>query len=120
MTWKVKSYLSGTVIVQDTEAPSIWYYVYGPSLEEENESDKVRHEYAYLLRDFLNGGSTPAFLRDMLMDAEGSSLIGADGTRIHATGPMYDAAPPKLCWKQKEDRVSRKQRRALIENINVL
>lgn len=112
--WRVNSYLSGTVTVQDQTNPDIWLYIFGPGLPDDDERDRIRHEYARLLAGFLNGGLRPAFLKDMERTSE-SYLKGVDGSSISACGPMYDKHPPKCWWVQKEDLVSKRRRAALID-----
>lgn len=108
--WEVRAYASGTMTVQDMEAPtktfkygvldlSPWFYVYGPGNEDEDQWMRDRWKVCEDLCDYMNGGQRPAWIDDMERISE-VEAIALDGTSITATGPMVDRDPPNCNWDQ--------------------
>ena len=113
--WNTMMFGSGTHIVKRDVADEPWLYVYGP--RDEDDSQPVRYSMCKELERFLNGGQRPLWLCDMARVSE-EELIGADGSSISATGPLYDADPPNLRWETCEDVESKNKRARLIDLVS--
>ena len=115
--WRVGHYQSGTVNVEDRSGSDTWLSVYGPRIEDDDEYQSVRLEYAHSLCRWLRGEEQrPAWLDDMERVSE-SRAVGADGTSITACGPMYDADPPKLSWRRDESEEGKAKRARLMDRV---
>jgi hypothetical protein len=114
MTWLVQCYPSGTMVVVKAGGP--WLYVYGPGGENEEQYNANRRQCCKDLANFLNGGDRPAWLNDLRRHSE-DYASDLDGTSIAATGPMYDADPPKLLWKQDESQEAKDARARLMDRL---
>ena len=102
--WTVEMFLSGSTIVRDSSESrntGPWLSIHGPGEKADAKWDENRFTFAGAIREFLNGGDRPACLSDMerINDEE---LLGVDGSRISAVGPMIDADPPKCLWRQDD------------------
>lgn len=114
--WRVQSYPSGTHVVTDL-SPGPWLHVLACNTAlGEGDVDRLKWSMCDDLARFLNGGPRPAWLDDMERCGP-DALEGADGSRIEATGPMYDADPPNLNWRQRDDSAARDARAELIDRI---
>ncbi len=114
--WRAQAFPSGTHIVTDGSAgpwPWLWVLVINPA---DIEDDADRFAACEDLARFLNGGPRPAWLEDMERPDE-ETVVGADGSCIEATGPMYDANPPNLMWFQREDDEAKDARARLIDRL---
>lgn len=99
--WKPQFFGSGTCVVQRSYNEP-WLYVYGPANPDEAKYVRDRMQLCYDLAAYLNGGSRPAWLADMDRISE-REAIDLDGTSVTATGPLYDADPPRLVWRERGD-----------------
>lgn len=111
--WHTESYESGTtVVMHDYGQP--WLYVYVPGSD--IDDGRYRLGACEALADFLNGGARPRWLDDMERYGE-RMLRGTDGSFVQATGPMYDADPPRLNWCEREDASAVDARARLIDRL---
>jgi hypothetical protein len=112
--WVPAFYGSGTCTVTRHDSREPHLYVYGPRNENEDDWMRARYKMCYELAEWLNDGKRPAWLDDLKRTEEGYAF-DLDGTCIYATGPVYDADPPNLNWKQCDDEESRNARARLID-----
>lgn len=112
--WKHEVYGSGTQIVTRNDGGP-HFYIYGPLSDNETQDYRNRSQVCKDVCDFLNGGDRPEWLDDMHRPDEYSAK-DLDGTQIYATGPMYDANPPKGNWRQ-DDSDEGKNARARLMNL---
>ena len=117
--WFVQVFPSGTHVVTDGARPAAgpWLHVVAyDTVLCEQDVDRLKYAMCEGLARFLNDGPLPDWLNDMERRTE-DELVGADGTRVRACGPMYDADPPNLLWKQCEDKASKNARARLIDRL---
>lgn len=113
-TWRVQWFGSGTMIVTDLTWPH--YYVYGPRNDDEDQGVRDRYKVCEDLRDYLNGGTRPAWLDDMYRTSE-KHAEGLDHTKITAVGPMYDRDPPNLWWDEEDSQEAKDSRARLMDRL---
>lgn len=124
--WRAESFPSGTCIVRNGGAKAVdlpWLYVFGPKpvgpKDEEGDdprAERTRYQMCEQLAVFLNGGECPRWLSSLRRVSE-TKLLDVDGSEIIATGPMYDANPPQLDWRQREDVEAIDSRARLIDRL---
>ena len=109
--WRPMFYGSGTTTVQQYDHNEPYLYIYGPG-----NSDTERMAMCQQLADWMNGGTFPLWLNDMDRVSE-IELIGSDKSSITACGPLYDADPPNLDWRTRQDDESKGKRAKLIDRL---
>lgn len=116
--WINESFQSGTVVVsllgkhQSLFMPNI--YVHGDKGQGEKDYQNQRYRMARSLVSYLNGGEKPSWLDGFVRKNE-VEIEGPNGARIIASGPLYDASPPALDWKQVDTDEARKYRFVVTE-----
>lgn len=113
MKWKVEQHPSGSMVVKQNDAVmgnKAWLYVIG-------YTQNLRYQICSELKEFLNNQSgRPSWLDDFERVGD-DKLESVGGTEIIARGPVYDANPPALDWRQCEDRESKIARKELIDRL---
>jgi len=139
--WEVQQFQSGTVIVLDVNGEfedmkgdgktllrniKPHFYVYGPGGENEDMEAANRVAVAIELAKFMNHEiDRPRWMNDMELlhgknlnsTRDAPHLESLDGTQIIATGPMVDAAPPKLQWVEDTSTQAILARAGLIRRV---
>ena len=114
--WHPQAYGSGThIVTDDTAGP--WLYVVIVNPVGDDEAQRQRWHICEQLAAYLNGGIRPAWLADMDYDG-GDKMVGADGLEIEACGPLYDANPPHLDWRRREDEEAKAARAWLMFQLH--
>jgi hypothetical protein len=110
--WRAESYEAGSVVVTTDSKDLPHFYVYGPI-----DDNQTRWFMAVDIAEFLNGDKErPDWLNDFRQNSP-ESIIAVDGSKILVIGPMYDADPPKLFWKECKDPESIMLRETLLSRL---
>lgn len=116
--WTHRAFESGTQVVISNEKGCPWLYIFGPNTGSDVDNDMARATVCCEVADFLNGDEPrPAWFDDLERSSE-SCLVGIDGTKIIATGPVYDANPPHLDWRERKDDDACDARARLIDRLS--
>lgn len=90
-------YQSGSQVVGFTSGHRPWYYVLGaPELSEEDRHQTRRDLYAW-----AEYGVRADWMDDLVQESP-YRVWTPFGGAIEATGPMYDADPPHLVWREMD------------------
>lgn len=112
--WAVRSFQSGTVIVDRQHGHLPHYYVHGYYVHRASEA--ARYRVAEQLRDWLNGGERLVWMDNAYRDSE-TRLTHEDGFAITATGPMVDREPGAGDWVENDSREAKDARARLIDQL---
>lgn len=116
--WQTTIFQSGTTIAKKGSSAPHFYVVGCPGYTDEQMA-KMRFEVAEEICRWMNGEKPKGGIIAVENFTPEGNLVLSSGIQIHATGPVYDAEPPKLCWTQLETEEAREQRRALIQDLVV-
>lgn len=88
-----------------------WLTIYAPK-----DDAEIGNSMAVQVQAALNGGKRPTWLEDMDRRSE-TLLVGADGSKIAAVGPMFDSRPPTLNYRESDSPAARDARARLIDRL---
>ncbi len=125
--WQCEYFQSGTCIVSNANCRKEpfaygvhsldpYFYIYGPSNENEDKSQRDRMKCCEDIRDYLNGGERPKWLDDLRRVSE-NHAEDLDGTMITTTGPSVDRDPPKCFWVQDNSQEAKDARARLMDRL---
>jgi len=114
--WTAQSYPSGTHLVTENKPREPHLYVYGPDIENKYRNNLCTSMMCEELAGFLNGGEAPPWLNELERNDD-NILVGCDGTRIIASGPYYDQAPPTYDWIECDEEEFKELRKSLIDKL---
>lgn len=104
--WEIEMRQSGTHIVKDINNIAPYCYIYGDD----------RYNVCKDVKKFLNEGIEPEWLKNATFETD-THFVAPGGIMITATGPYYDADPPNLNWRERED--EKEERKALINRFRI-
>ena len=115
--WIAQFYGSGTTIVVLHEfqyKPHLYVYADKGIDDDRTQSDRMR--MCDEIAAYMNGGVRPEWLDDFMRVSEWE-LKSLAGATITATGPMFDAEPPRLIWHEDASQECADDRARLIDAL---